>query len=192
VMQPGNLRIIMNWNEEPSDLDIYSIQIDTYTKDTCTTNYNKKEDCPGVKLDLDNRDGGDKGPETITYEKMGSNPQYIYMIYVEDYSMEDSLGPRNNPPRTYDPTGQQFRDSQVRLTITDGVQTKKVDMKKAGYNKEQYWLAGCVRSDGDGFEWKEIETFETNSPEKDLRCMEVFGLTGTVGPVRDMYMGKYH
>ena len=98
---------------------------------------------------------------------MGSNRQFIYMIYIDDYS--------NQPA--------QFRDSEARLTVTDGVQTVKVNIEEAGYNNEKYWLAGCVRSDGDAFEWKSIETFEAGSPLEDqaLRCMEVFQLTSDTG-----------
>ena len=166
-MPRGSLRIIMNWNEEPSDLDIYSIQIDTNTRATCMTNWQQTSSCTGVSLDLDNVRGGDQGPETITYQSMGSNRQYIYMIFIADYS--------NQPA--------QFRDSEARLTITDGVQTVKVNIEEADYNNEKYWLAGCVRSDGDAFEWKGIETFETGSPleEQALRCMEVFELTSDTG-----------
>merc|ERR1719187_629106 len=171
VMPRGNLRIIMNWNEKPEDLDLTSIQIDTNTQETCKTNYADKTGCTGVKLDWDNRKGGDQGPETITYEGLGSYRQYIYMIYVDDYSMHDNS----------DENGDQFRDSQARLTITDGVETVKVDFEESGYNKERYWLAGCVRSDGDGFEWKKIETFARSLDRQTLlRCMEVFDLTGTL------------
>merc|ERR1719402_164082 len=60
VMPRGNLRIIMNWNEKPEDLDLTSIQIDTNTQETCKTNYQDKTGCTGVKLDLDNTKGGDQ------------------------------------------------------------------------------------------------------------------------------------
>ena len=38
-----------------------------YTRVACRTYYRNKVGCKGVHLDLDNTNGGDKGPETITY-----------------------------------------------------------------------------------------------------------------------------
>ena len=92
------------------------------------------------------------------------------MIYIDDYT--------GRP--------EQFRDSEVRLTITDGIETVKVSLDPAsggGYDNEKYWLAGCVRSDGDGFEWRNVETFERTSPfpAKKLHCLQVFGLSGRQG-----------
>ena len=87
------------------------------------------------------------------------------MIYIENY-----LAGRTD----------EFRDSEARLTITDGVETLKVAVDPAGYNDEQYWLAGCIRSDGGGggFEWRAVEEFEQRNPYqgKKLHCMQIFGL----------------
>jgi uncharacterized protein YfaP (DUF2135 family) len=164
LLPRGDLRVMMNWDELPSDLDIYSVQVETDSLATCTTNYQDKQGCRGASLDLDNTRGGDKGPETITYQGFETASQYIYMIYIDNYSGQAA----------------QFRDSEARLTITDGIETVKVSIDPAGYNNEKYWLAGCLRSNGDGFEWRNVETFEQTSPypAKKLHCMQVFGLSG--------------
>ena len=53
VMERGDLRIIMNWNKDPRDLDLHSVQIDTETRATCRTFFRRKDSCTGVFLDLD-------------------------------------------------------------------------------------------------------------------------------------------
>jgi len=167
VMPRGDLRIIMNWDGLPKDLDLWSIQIDTSTQATCGTYWNNTAGCSGVRLDWDNTLGGDKGPETITYSGFEAASQNIYMIYIDDYSRRP----------------EQFKVSDARLTITDGVQTVKVKICPSSFNNERYWLAGCIRSTEGGFEWKNVETFERASPRwaKQLHCMQVFGLGSGLG-----------
>merc|ERR1711890_137174 len=48
-LERGDLRIIMNWDEKPTDLDIYTFQINTNDRRlTCLTNWNNKDGCQGV------------------------------------------------------------------------------------------------------------------------------------------------
>lgn len=159
----GSARILLNWAEKPEDLDLYTYQINTEdTAQVCTTDYMNKSNCTGVNLDLDNRKGGDNGPETVTFSSTPNKSDFIYMIYVDDYSQKP----------------QQFINSTARLTITDGIQTIKVPMKTQDYGRERYWLAGCLRLVGDTFEWKKVDTFLGNSPKDEAgdHCMGVFGI----------------
>ena len=109
----SDLRLIMNWDSESSDLDLYSYQIDTNKRSaSCTTYSVDKDSCDGVRLDLDNNHGGNVGPETISYYRIADTDNHVYMIYVDDKS--------NRPD--------QFKTSAARLSITDGVQTVRVNM----------------------------------------------------------------
>merc|ERR1719495_383579 len=133
VMPRGDLRLIMNWDEEPLDLDINSYQVNTKDRaEPCITNFADKNSCEGVRLDLDNRQGGNMGPETITYNSIADYDNYFYMIFIDDYS--------NIPD--------QFKDSAARITITDGVQTIRVNIVTKEFAEEKFWLAGCLRSKG--------------------------------------------
>ena len=90
----------------------------------------ERESCDGVRLDLDNTHGGNEGPETITYHGIADNDNYIYMIYVDDYS--------NRPD--------QFKTSDARITITNGVQTVRVKMATEEFADEKSKLfksIGC-------------------------------------------------
>merc|ERR1719369_1189268 len=86
-LQPGDLRVMMNWDERPSDLDIYSFQTNVEDRSqTCTTMYNKKVGCQGVTLDKDNDRGGTSGAETLTFDNITHNNNFVYMVYVKDFT----------------------------------------------------------------------------------------------------------
>jgi len=163
-------RIIMNWDSLPKDLDLHVFRVNiNNTEESCTTNWLGKN-CQGLSLDLDNRDGGDKGAETITFGKEdgGScsvHENYVDMIYVDDHSEQPK----------------EFRSSSTRLTITDGKQTITEIMDPTNYQTEQFWLAGCLRAHGDSFEYKKVGVFLEKSPNTEidqikLQCFKEFKL----------------
>merc|ERR1719402_1198440 len=162
-LERGNVRIIMNWDEKPSDLDIYTFQtnIDDRSQ-TCTTKYNNKNGCQGVTLDKDNARGGTSGAETITFDDVSNNANFVYMVYVNDYSRRP----------------EEFVSSHVHLTITDGIDNTKINMKTDNFNNQRFWFAGCMRMVGDTFDFIPSDAFTTNAPKDQVpeHCVNLFGL----------------
>ena len=62
-----NYRLVMNWGHDPRDLDLHAIQF--RNNQQCETYFANKNGCKGLYLDVDNTQGGDKGAETITWQK---------------------------------------------------------------------------------------------------------------------------
>ena len=81
VLEDQNYRVVMSWGPTPRDLDLTVIEYDDNT--ACTTNHGNKNGCSDTSLDRDNTDGGDNGPETITW---GDQTSKKYLIYVDHYS----------------------------------------------------------------------------------------------------------
>jgi hypothetical protein len=71
------------------------------------------------------------------------------MVFVDDYYRASS----------------QFEMSRARITITDGKKTLKVKMKTENYQKEKFWLAGCLRITEESFQWKDVGRFLHDSPK---------------------------
>ena len=100
-LEPGQTRIIMEWNKEnPTDIDLHVFGIRNQDGDTCRTYYaqpnnpdkdklrhqNGIKGCPGTTQDVDNLEGGPKGPETITLNNTVVNKDYVYLIGIVDYN----------------------------------------------------------------------------------------------------------
>lgn len=158
----GSVRLIMNWGKKPEDLDVHVFQINQNNLKTCDTYWHKTSQCTGVKLDLDNTKGGDKGAESVTFSDISNNNQFIYMVYVDDFSRD----------------AQQFIKSGTHVTIMDGIVAVKSQMDTRNYEQERYWLAGCLRMVGDTFEWREVDVFLQNEPKDEAKnhCLGVFGI----------------
>ena len=77
-------RLVMNWGEHPSDLDLHVTQ---YSKSDpaqpCETYYHNMRGCNGLYLDVDNTQGGLNGAETITWEE--GQGDYFYLLFVFDF-----------------------------------------------------------------------------------------------------------
>ncbi len=83
VIEMGAIRIVLDWDKKPSDLDAHFIKESEYHisfRDQITT------DDGNAMLDRDDRDG--YGPETITVKDIDENAEYTF--YVKDYSNKDS------------------------------------------------------------------------------------------------------
>ena len=78
----GQLRFVLDWNEEPADLDVHLLKQDDYhISYRDTTNHQEL-----AWLDRDDRDG--HGPETITLNRIADTG--IYRFYVHDYTNRQS------------------------------------------------------------------------------------------------------
>ena len=88
VLGDGDVRLMLNWNEKPNDMDLHILQVDKETGlKSCHTFWKYKTKCSGtgVMLDIDNKKGGLNGLETITLDNVEKNFQYTYMVWVDDY-----------------------------------------------------------------------------------------------------------
>ena len=88
-------RAVLTWGEKPDDLDlaVWEIPLDR-SRDDCITKWHKPN-CKTTHLDIDNRQGGHNGAETITWGK--DLKDYAYIIYVNNYKNKEA---RRNPNTT--------------------------------------------------------------------------------------------
>ena len=84
----GEIRIILNWGPNPSDMDSHLItpEIDSSNYHISHSERGSSDSAPFVVLDVDDVDGF--GPETVTIKKL-ENGTYLY--YVHQYSNYGSL-----------------------------------------------------------------------------------------------------
>jgi hypothetical protein len=73
----GALRIVLDWNEHPNDLDLHFIKENAYH-----ISYRNKQIADDARLDRDDTNG--YGPETITVNQLESDT--IYRCFVYNYS----------------------------------------------------------------------------------------------------------
>ena len=79
VLDVGSMRIVLDWNRRPHDLDAHLMNKDKYH----ISYRDMKVSADGTaKLDLDDRDGF--GPETITVNDVNEDDIYAYFVY--DYT----------------------------------------------------------------------------------------------------------
>jgi len=163
LLPQGSIRMTMGWGERPMDLDIYAQQKDINTEEACLTYYGRKNNCNGVKLDLDNINGGNNGVETITFDDIENNQQFVYMVFVHHYGSSRVT--------------EEFRSSEVHLTITDGQYTSVVNMDTTSYTGQEHWVAGCIRMVGQSYEFVPVNVFLNSKPDEELPnlCLEKFG-----------------
>merc|ERR1712106_732191 len=168
LLPPGALRLTMSWGEKPLDLDIYAQQKNSNNPEpSCTTYYEKKTECDGVTLDLDNFKGGNNGVETITFHDVDNQQDAIYMIFVHHYGSNR--------------VAEEFGSSGVHLTLTDGQVSTAVAMEAGSYNGEENWLAGCIKIVGTSFEFAPANVFFNSRPDEEVPnlCLETFGYLAT-------------
>jgi len=153
------VRLSLSWGEEPQDLDLYSYRVNsTNATDTCLTYYcNGKDPCNGTAFDVDSKNGGLNGSETITYCK---TEDYSNMVYVDDLSGK----------------GASLLTSQARLTIVGSGRTEEIVLNPNEADEtvdSRYWLAGCLATTNDGkFDFTPVNKFTENDPqlEEPLNC----------------------
>merc|ERR1719186_2250372 len=161
---PENLKITMNWDEKPADLDVNVFQTRTqYQKtSTCLTD-NKSSGCPTVSITATNDEGGFHSGEEVTFNDEFSTNHYVYMIYVKEISDE---------PKS-------FSKSNVRLTIAHSSSTHKfVKATDENFDNDKYWFAGCLRAKGSSFHFKPVNVYMKNPPNEVVPdvCNKMFNL----------------
>lgn len=79
VIEMGSIRIVLDWDKKPKDLDAHFVKEDYYH----ISYQNKKVSSDqSAQLDRDDKDG--YGPETITVREIAENAEYTF--YVKDYT----------------------------------------------------------------------------------------------------------
>jgi len=124
------MRLVMNWGQNPQDLDLHVLQIDRKSgEETCHTSYENKHGCSGLSLDTDETKGGDAGAETITWDDAGDS---LYLMYVHDWSHE---------PETH------IVESEARIALysnnTESPITMEVPTKDTN-TYSRWWIIGCM------------------------------------------------
>jgi len=124
------MRLVMNWGENPQDLDLHVLQIDRKSgEETCHTSYRNQHGCSGLSLDTDEQEGGDAGAETITWDDTGDS---LYLMYVHDWSHE---------PETH------IVESEARIALysnnTESPITMEVPTTDTN-NYSRWWIIGCM------------------------------------------------
>jgi len=137
TLDAGQTRIMLTWDDEPSDIDIHIVSVLKSDYSTCRTYYGNKGGCTKITLDLDNTSGGHNGAETMTLLDNAINKDYVYVIGIEDYNFESD--------------GSKFLNSGATVTITNGVKTvyKEMVADSISYSTEWY-LFGCVSVTSEG------------------------------------------
>jgi len=152
----NGIRISLTWGQNPKDLDMYSSQVNKNdTNDQCLTYYcDGKDECPGATYDVDNKQGGLNGAETITF---CDNEDYVQTVYVDDLSGQ----------------GASLLSSNAKIVITSKTENKIVHLDSAYANKPaRYWLAGCLTMKNGDFDWIEVNQFMDTKPDikEPLHC----------------------
>ncbi|MBN1540970.1 hypothetical protein JW992_02410 [candidate division KSB1 bacterium] len=82
VLPVGTLRAVLDWGENPRDLDAHLVKAGHYH---IAYHHKRVSDDGLARLDRDDRDGF--GPETITINQVDGSADYTY--YIHDYSHRD-------------------------------------------------------------------------------------------------------
>ena len=79
IMELGQIRIVLDWDNTPNDLDLHLEKVGQYH---IAYHHKRVADDRSAKLDRDDVDGN--GPETITITDVDDNASYI--CYVHDFT----------------------------------------------------------------------------------------------------------
>jgi len=97
TLPPGRLRVVLDWDAQPTDLDAHLIREGTYH-----ISYRKMISyLDKARLDRDDRDGF--GPETITINRL--DPQANYQFFVHDYTRSGRFAKSKAHVRVYTERG---------------------------------------------------------------------------------------
>jgi hypothetical protein len=146
-------RVSLTWGEHPSDLDLYSYRVNNNdTTDECLTYYcDGKDPCNGTTHDVDNKNGGLNGAETITY---CNTEDYVNMIFVDDLAGR----------------GSSLLSSTAKLVIQANNQSVEVHLNTKDTDEsdeKRYWLAGCLLLEDYGFIFLEVNEMRDEQPSID-------------------------
>ena len=146
-------RVSLTWGEDPSDLDLYSHRVNNNdTEDYCLTYYcDGKDPCNGTSHDVDNKNGGLNGTETITY---CDTKDYVNMIFVDDLAGR----------------GMSLVSSLAKLVIQASNQSVEFPLSTIATDENKnyrYWLAGCLLLEDSGFVFLEVNELRAGPPNID-------------------------
>jgi len=128
------MRLVMNWGQNPLDLDLHVLQIDRKSgEETCHISWKNLENhgksCSGLSLDVDNTKGGDNGAETITWDDAKDS---LYLMYVHDWSYDSET---------------HIVASEARIALysnnTESPITMEVPTTDTN-NYSRWWIIGCM------------------------------------------------
>lgn len=130
-----DIRLILTWGPSPSDLDSYVKFFDASGNEECKLYWNNKACGDYATLDVDETNGGNNGPETITIKEIPEGLTAMYYVY--DFS--NKIG-----------RSMSWADSDSKSTIfspSGGGSTVVPydDDKKDG---DRYFVVGCFGSAG--------------------------------------------
>jgi len=144
----GKSVLKLNWNDKPKDLDLYVIQINPTSHETCLTNYQQKNSCDGLSLSIDGQNGGKDSPESITWADDYTGG-YVYLVYVTNYSAQSQPG-----------SGKlSLAESKARIAYGDHVHVN-VPTSIQTNDKRHYWFVGCIDANDNFSERNELREDE--------------------------------
>merc|ERR550532_2732051 len=76
-----DIRLILTWGPSPSDLDSYVKFFDASGNEECKLYWNNKACGDYATLDVDETNGGNNGPETITIKEIPDGLTAMYYVY---------------------------------------------------------------------------------------------------------------
>jgi len=133
VLPPGKTRIMLTWEKaNPRDVDIHVMAVKKSDRKLCRTMYLTQNSCKKVSLDLDNRQGGLNGAETVTLLDNTINKGYRYLVGIHDYGFENNGFP--------------FLNSGSSIQVTNGIKTVTKRLQGSGpiTKKNGFYFFGCV------------------------------------------------
>ncbi|TRY61963.1 hypothetical protein TCAL_12125, partial [Tigriopus californicus] len=126
-MNPSDdIRLVLNWQDESTDLDIHAIEVDSRGPTViCEVSYLEKQ-CNFAELNTYNNEGASKGSETITIKRQGS---YLYTIFVQLYENGN---------------GASFIKSGGSVSVfRNGQSDFRVEVPEDTVETDHYWIIGC-------------------------------------------------
>merc|ERR1719219_1205335 len=169
----GDLLVMLNWLEKPADLDLRIKEVTTSSvAKGCIAG--PDQSCPTITANAATNTGGLDGGETMTLkgddDTRKLNPDMAYLVYVD--------------ATTSDRT--EFRDSEARITITDGYETTVVKMVVNQYANERYWVVGAIQFDGANYKFADFTDTDHTTASIFLGDGKYPGIEITNKKVRDI------
>ena len=145
-------RVVLNWGPKPLDLDLKVVKLKKNEQIECIAYWNNKENCKGLRLDVDNRRGGQNGAETITWNDELPDNQFI--IFVQDFSRE-----ADSP----------LEVSNARVAIYGPKAGEVVEMpvpKKKPAKRAKFWVIGCIMGKAGVDTFSKVDELTNRDPRK--------------------------
>jgi len=131
-----DLRLVLTWGPQPSDLDSRVKFFNTNGDEVCKLYWNNKKCDEYASLDVDETNGGNNGPETITIKNVPEGVKVMYYVY--DYS--NKIG-----------RSMSWADSDAKGTVfgpnNGGTQIVPLDADQTDDGK-RYFVIGCFDHTG--------------------------------------------